>query len=62
MVVLSAVVLVCEYSSYKNVFLTPCDRTFPEMVVANKSVHKKPLFVIVMYLYPAKYFIKVELE
>ena len=32
------------------------------MVVANKSVHKKPLFVIVMYLYPVKYFIKVELE
>lgn len=32
------------------------------MDVANQSVHKRPLVVIVMYLYPAKYFIKVELE
>ena len=36
---------------------------FLEMDVgANQSVHKRSLFVIVMYLYPAKYFIKVELE
>ena len=30
--------------------------------MSHMSVHKRPLFVIVMYLYPAKYFIKVELD
>lgn len=61
MVVLSAVVLVWVFVTQKCIF-----NALWQNVSWNgcryKSVHKKPLFVIVMYLYPAKYFIKVELE